>query len=274
MTDSRLIPARPDLAAAHLKGKVEAANFVEGEKLMCLRGHSPMRVAPDSHASQDTELLCGELFTVYEQKHGWAWGQIASDGYVGYVHALSLCPFHQATHRVTALFTPVLSRPDIKSASVGSLPLNARLRLEKECGDFFHTNAGYVSYRHLAQIDEHAADFVTVAERFLHVPYLWGGKTAAGLDCSGLIQVAFQAAGTAAPRDTDLMEKALGVAVERKDAARGDLVFWKGHMGVMLDHQHLLHANAFHMEVFAETLDQAAARIEAAAGPITSIKRL
>ena len=272
--DKRLTPARADLAAAHLKGKVEAARFVEGERLMSLRGHTAMRARPESHCSQETELLCGELFTVYEHKNGWAWGQIGSDGYVGYVHNVSLGPYAEPTHRVTAPSTPVLLRPDVKAAAVNFLPMNAQLRLEKQQGDFFQTNAGFVSYRHVAPLQEHALDFVAVAEGFLHVPYVWGGKTFAGLDCSGLIQTSLQAAGIHAPRDTDMQEKALGLAVERSQIQRGDLVFWKGHVGVMTNRHTLLHANAFHMEVFAENLDQAIARIQTAAGPITSIKRL
>ena len=272
--DKRLTPARPDLAAAHLKGKVEAERFVEGEKLMSLRGHTAMRARPESHCSQETELLCGELFTVYEQKNGWAWGQIASDGYVGYVHGVSLGAYAEPTHRVTAAFAPVLIHPDVKAASVNFLPMNALVRLEKQQGDFFQTNAGFVSYRHVAPLTEHAVDFVRVAESFLHVPYVWGGKTMAGLDCSGLIQTALQAAGIHAPRDTDMQEKALGLPVDLGQAERGDLVFWKGHVGVMTGKQTLLHANAFHMEVFAEPLDQAIARIQASAGPVTSIKRL
>ena len=274
MADKRLTPARPDLAAAHLKGKVEAARFVEGEKFLVLRGHTPLRQKPQSHAAQETELLCGELFTAYEQKDGWAWGQIASDGYVGYLHTLSLEPHVEATHRVTALFAPVFTAPDIKAAICGSLPMNSLVRLEKETGDFLQTNAGLLSRRHLAPLPEHAADFTSVAERFLGAPYVWGGKTAAGLDCSGLIQTALQASGISAPRDTDMMENALGLPVTRADIQRGDLVFWKGHMGVMLDAARLLHANAFHMEVFAEPLDQAIARIGQSAGPVTSIKRL
>jgi cell wall-associated NlpC family hydrolase len=272
--DKRLTPARPDLAAAHLQGKVEAARFVQGEKCMSLRGHTAMRARPESHCSQETELLCGELFTVYEHKNGWAWGQIGFDGYVGYVHDVSLRPYDEPTHRVTAPSTPVLLRPDIKAAAVNFLPMNAQVQLRHAQGDFFETNAGFVSYRHVAPLNEHAIDFVAVAEGFVHVPYVWGGKTFAGLDCSGLIQTALQAAGIHAPRDTDMQEKALGLAVERHDVQRGDLVFWKGHVGVMTDKQTLLHANAFHMEVFAEPLGQAIARIEQSAGPITSIKRL
>lgn len=272
--DKRLTPARPDLAAAHLKGKVEAARFAEGEKLMSLRGHIAMRARPESHGSQETELLCGELFTVYEHKNGWAWGQIGFDGYVGYVHDVSLRPYAEPTHRVTAPSTPVLLRPDVKAAAVNFLPMNAQLSLHKRQGDFFETTEGFVFYRHVAPIAEHATDFVAVAEGFRRVPYVWGGKTFAGLDCSGLIQTALQAAGIHAPRDTDMQEKALGLPVERGDVQRGDLVFWKGHVGVMTDRQTLLHANAFHMEVFAEPLDQAIARIEQSAGPVTSIKRL
>ncbi len=274
MADKRMTPARPDLAALHLKGKVDAERFVEGQRLMSLRGHVPMRVRPESYCAQETELLCGESFIVYEQKNGWAWGQIASDGYVGYVHALSLMPYAEPTHRVAAPSTPVLTAPDVKAACTQLLPMNALIRLEKEYDGFFQTNAGYVSHRHIVPAGEHAVDFVSIAENFLHVPYVWGGKTVAGMDCSGLIQTSLQAAGIAAPRDTDMMEQALGVSVDRMEARRGDLVFWKGHMGVMLGEKRLLHANAFHMEVFAEPLDQAIARIEKSAGPVTSIKRL
>jgi cell wall-associated NlpC family hydrolase len=274
MADKRITPARPDLAAAHLKGKVEAARYVEGEKFSVTRGHIPVREKPESYASLATELLCGEIFTVYEQKDGWAWGQNKLDGYVGYVHALCLCAPVDASHRVVAVSTPVLIRPDVKAASTGILPMNATVRRENIFGEFFQTNAGFIYHRHLVPVNEFAGDFVAVAERFLGTPYVWGGKTAAGIDCSGLIQTALQAAGTAAPRDTDMMEKALGLPVAHDDITRGDLIFWKGHMGVMLDKTRLLHANAFHMEVFAEDLNQAIARIEKTDGPVTSIKRL
>ena len=130
---------------------------------------------------------------------------------------------------------------------------------------------GFVSARALAPADSAAPDFVAVAERFIGVPYVWGGKTFRGLDCSGLIQTALQAASIACPRDTDMMEERLGHAVARDQIKRGDLVFWKGHVGVMRDAQTLLHANAFHMQVTSEPLDAAIARIST---PVTSIKRL
>jgi len=275
MADRRITPARPDLAAAHLQGKIEAARFAEGKKHSVLAGYAALRAAPDASAEQVSELLHGEDFTVYDSRDGYAWGQAANDHYVGYVKETALGPVVQPDKRVTALMTPVFSGPGIKFPVAFFLPLGAVLQQQGE-GDFIALpQGGFVHYRHLAPLHEHAGDFVSVAERFIGVPYVWGGKTAAGLDCSGLVQVSLQAAGIAAPRDTDMMEKALGLPVNRAEIQRGDLVFWKGHMGVMLDRERLLHANIFHMEVFAEPLDQAVARsAKRATGPVPSIKRL
>jgi len=271
MADSRLTPARPDLPAAHLKGQVDAARFAEGTLYSVVRGRIALRARPDSNATQDTELLRGECFTVYEEKNGWGWGQAALDGYVGYVHMTALCDVVTPTHRVIGLATPVLTAPDVKSAVHDLLPLNAKLKVEKQEGGFARTDGGFVSLRHLEPLAARQADFVAVAERFAGTPYLWGGRTHAGCDCSGLIQTALEAAGIAAPRDTDMMEQALGSAAGQRELRRGDLVFWKGHMGVMRDAATLLHANAFHMEVASEPLADAIARID---GPVTSVKRL
>ena len=273
--DKRLTPARPDLAAAHLKGKVEAARFVEGEKYSVWAGRTSLLGGPQALAEQVSELIFGEEFIVYEVKENRAWGQTVGDHYVGYANVMALGAVMRPDKRVTALMTPVFTVPSIKAPVSIHLPLNAALEQDGIEGDFIKLKSGgFVHHRHLAPLDEFATDFVSVAERFIGAPYVWGGKTAAGLDCSGLIQTSLQAAGIHAPRDTDMQEKALGLPVNIGDVQRGDLVFWKGHVGVMTGKQTLLHANAFHMEVFAEPLDQAVTRIQATAGPITSIKRL
>jgi cell wall-associated NlpC family hydrolase len=275
MADKRITPARPDLAAAHLKGKVEAACFAEGEKFSVAQGRASLRVSPSDTAAQDSELLFGEIFTVYENSNGWAWGQGARDHYVGYVKAEALAAPFTPQLQVNALLTPVFTGPNLKTPLRDLLPLNAQIPVLAREGDYVAVaKDSFVHYRHVVPLGEFATDFVSVAERFHGVPYVWGGKTAAGLDCSGLIQTSLQAAGISAPRDTDMMEKALGLPVDRSEAIRGDLVFWKGHMGVMLDEKRLLHANAFHMEVFEEPLDQAVARIEKTSGPVTSIRCL
>jgi hypothetical protein len=273
MADKRVTPARPDLAAAHLKGAVDAPRFAEGEKFSVCVGRASLRVRPGNDAAQDSELLFGERFTVYDRGHGWAWGQAGSDLYVGYLHEDALGAPFAAQARITALMAPVFSAADLKTPVRDLLPLNAAVPVLERDSDYVKIAEGaWLHQRHLEPSME--KDFVAVAKRFLGVPYVWGGKTAAGLDCSGLIQTALQAIGKAAPRDTDMMEKALGETTALAVVQRGDLVFWKGHMGVMLDAERLLHANAFHMAVAIEPLAEAMARIEKIAGPVTSIRRL
>ncbi len=235
------------------------------------KGRASLHVRPADDAPQDTELLFGEQVTVYEDKDGWAWVQARTDLYVGYVHSDVLGDTMAGTARVSALLAPLFSAADLKTPVRDMLPMNAAVPLMARSGDYVDTGFGFVHQRHL--LPQATKDFVAIAEQFLGVPYVWGGKTAAGLDCSGLIQTALQAVGKDAPRDTDMMEKALGEEVYAA-SQRGDLVFWKGHMGVMLDETRLLHANAHHMLVSVEPLVDAVARIEKVAGPVTAIKRL
>ena len=272
MADRRVTPARPDLAAAHLKGKVQAERFVEGWSLDIEKGRASLRARPSDDAPQDTELLFGEQVEVYEDKDGWAWVQAQNDLYVGYIRSDALGDTMAGTLRVSALMAPVFAAADLKTPVCDLLPMNAVLPVLAREGDYVNVGPGFVHQRHLAPETE--KDFVAIAERFVGVPYVWGGKTAAGLDCSGLIQTALQAVGKAAPRDTDMMEKALGEGIALGAVRRGDLIFWKGHMGVMLDEKRLLHANAFHMAVVSEPLAEAIARIDAVAGPVTSVRRL
>jgi cell wall-associated NlpC family hydrolase len=277
--DPRLTPARADLAAKHLEGKVQAARYVEGRVCDVIEPQAPLRREPRPDASLETEALKGERVTIYDANgEGWAWGQLAGDGYVGWLPDNALAPPGAApTHKVTALRTLVFPGPSIKLPPLEALPLGARLAIARIEDRLAVTPSGaYVPTAHLAPLDRNETDFVAVAERFLGTPYLWGGKTALGLDCSGLVQVALTACGVACPRDSDMQEAALGqgVIADVVDLKRGDLVFWKGHVGVMRDATNLLHANAFHMAVATEPIADAVARIRAAGGAVTSVRRI
>jgi cell wall-associated NlpC family hydrolase len=276
--DKRLTPARQDLAAAHFRGRVDAARFVEGEPATVIASVTQVRPRPDVMASLDTQALFGERMTVYERKDGWAWVQLAADDYVGYVREddLHFAGWRAATHRVIALRAPIFVRADLKSAPQGFLPFNAEAVVTERQGGYVRIGDGqWLADQHVAVRGVWDSDWVASAERCLHAPYLWGGKTPDGLDCSGLIQIAMQASGLACPRDTDMQERALGAALlEGAKLRRGDLVFWKGHVGVMIDEASLLHANAHHMLVALEPVADAIARIAAKGTPVSSIRRL
>jgi cell wall-associated NlpC family hydrolase len=272
----RLTPARPDLAARSLEGKVTAARFVDGEPREVIEPQLPLRRSPAPDALLDTEALMGERVTVYETtEEGWAWGQLDADGYVGFMPASGLgAPGQAPTHRVSALRTLLFPTPSFKLPPIGALPLGARLAVKRSEGRFALTAAGgYVPAAHLAPVESREDDFVAVAERFLGTPYLWGGKTSLGLDCSGLVQVALTACGVPCPRDTDMQQTALGEAADGP-RRRGDLIFWKGHVAIARDASTMIHANAFHMAVAIEPIDEAIARIRASDGEVTTVRRV
>jgi cell wall-associated NlpC family hydrolase len=279
--DRRITPVRPDLADERLRGQVEAERFSVGMVMRVAASSVGVRRHPSPDAPLDTESLMGELVTVYDEHEGWAWGQIHTDGYVGYLSAEALSPpGREYTHRIGALRTFVYQGPNLKLPTTGHLTLNAAVTVVDRQGEYAKlATGGYVHAVHLIDRDARAADFVAVAERFVGTPYLWGGRTSLGLDCSGLVQTALAAAGIAAPRDSDMQEQALGTPVDlRPDLSglrRGDLVFWKGHVGIMLDGERLLHANGYSMDTWIEPLSVAEERIRVKSyGPITSVKRL
>jgi len=275
--DPRINPFRPELAAHYLKGQVEAARFVEGVRREVVEPVADLRRAPSHEARLDSQALLGERVIVYETtEEGWIWGQLESDGYVGWLSANALGkPGRAATHKVAVPRTLAFPGPDIKLAPTTALPMGARLAVARQDERFaIAANGWHLPLAHLAPIKARRTDFVAIAEEFLHTPYLWGGKTSLGLDCSGLVQVALQAAGHACPRDSDMQELALGTLSSLGQLRRGDLVFWKGHVAIARDSKTLLHANAHAMAVAIEPGDAAIARINAAGSEVTSVKRL
>lgn len=269
----RLVPARHDLAAEHLRGRVAADRFVTGR---------PARVAPalldlrlDPGGERATQLLHGETFIVYEERpDGLAWGQAQLDGYVGYVARDGLAPQRGAGRSLTALWSHRYDRPSVQAPVSMGLPFLADVPVSGSTGSFARLrDGGHVPLSHLEPAD---GDPAAQALRFLGVPYLWGGRSICGIDCSALVQLAHLACGVALPRDSDMQAALAGRPLEPGEPLeRGDLVFWRGHVALMLDAATLVHANAHHMAVAREGLAEVKTRVlDAGGGPVVAHRRL
>ncbi|MET0274123.1 MAG: NlpC/P60 family protein [Phenylobacterium sp.] len=270
-----MTPLRDGIAPRALEGVVAAEVYIDPEPLVCAVAATGVRNAPDAAAEQVDQLLFGEAFEVLEEEGAFVFGQARRDGYVGFVEAAALAPAGAApTHRVSAIRTYAFAGPSIKTRAGGPYSLGSLVTVGQVEGRLaLVSGAGWMTAAHLSPIGMFEADPVAVAERYLGAPYLWGGRESLGLDCSGLVQQALMACGRACPRDTDQQEQ-MGQAIGRAEFARGDLVFWKGHVALGLDGQRILHANGHHMAVAIEPLDEAIARIAAAdSGEPTSFRR-
>lgn len=274
--DPRTTAIQSDLASMALQGLIAAKTYQISIPMQVSAPVVPIRAAPEGDAEQWDQMIFGEGFDLLAEADGFGWGQARRDGYVGYVDLAALsAPVLAPTHKISALRTYGFSEPSIKSAPIGLYSLNALVTVEAREGRFVRAaRAGWFVESQLSPIGQFETDPVAVAERFLGAPYQWGGRESLGLDCSGLVQQAFYACGLACPRDSDMQMATIGIAIDGTELRRGDLVFWKGHVGLMQDAITLLHANAHHMAVVSEPLAEAILRIEAArSGSPTSFRR-
>lgn len=277
--DPRLHAFREDLASASLQNRVKAPRYVEGEIRQVAAPAAAIRVAPKFDAPLATEALSGELVTVYDVRDGWAWVQLREDGYVGYTTLDVLSPMvEENVCRVSARLTYLYPAPDIKRPPITRLSFSCTVApIGKPEGRFVElSRGGFIFADHLVGIRERAKDFVRVAERFVGVPYLWGGKTTLGIDCSGLVQIALQAAGIPCLRDSDMQMAGAGEPLDPSNLdaiQRGDLLFWRGHVAIAQSADWMIHASAHHMEVVVEQIRRAVERTAETHGPLLAILR-
>ncbi|MGK6314581.1 NlpC/P60 family protein [Neorhizobium sp. DT-125] len=266
LLDRRLHAFRPDLADETLRGSVEAENFVRGEPARIAVPVAQLRPAPDLSRGIDTELLLGETVRVFDRADGFAWVQADQDGYVGYLPEAMLGAPEEPTHRIAVPRTFLYPEAELRKPPLAALSIGSRITVAGEAETrgtryFVLSDGGAVIAGHCLPVSETmGADYVAVAEKFVETPYLWGGRSGFGLDCSALVQLSLMMVGKSAPRDSD-MQASFGFAIAREELRRGDLVFWKGHVGIMESEETLLHANGHTMSVAREDFEAAVKRI-------------
>ncbi|TCL72019.1 NlpC/P60 family protein [Rhizobium sp. BK251] len=266
--DRRLHAFRPDLAEMALQDQVDAQRFVSGTPARVALPVVALRPKPDLATGIDTELLLGEEVTVFDRADGWCWVKAVSDGYVGYLPQDALEePGAAPTHIVTVQRTFVYPEPELRKPYSRTLSMGSRVRIAGEAetrGNHYVVleDGTAIFAKHVQPLGAlDGADYVEIAARFLGTPYLWGGRSGLGIDCSGLVQLSLLMTGRAAPRDTDMQSEGLGEMIGRTQLGRGDLVFWKGHVAIMEDESTILHASGHTMSVARENFEAAVKRI-------------
>lgn len=273
VADRRLTPANGRVAALRLRGQLEADRYVAGEPRRVAVPVADLDGSPGG--TRDRQLLWGEAVTVYEIRDGTAFVEAARDGYVGYVAEVSLAGPRVPTHRVAVPATHLYRDDDMKSPDLRHLGFGALVTVEAEGRRFWETPEGYIPKPHLRPLDRPFADPAAVAQLHFGVPYLWGGNSVLGIDCSGLVQAALLACGIPCPGDSDLQQNLGGEIPGRDPLRRGDLLFWKGHVAMAVDEATMIHANAHHMAVAYEGIEPGVLRIRAQGdGEVLARRRL
>ncbi|KIT16993.1 C40 family peptidase [Jannaschia aquimarina] len=278
--DPRTTPANGHAAASELRGKVEAARYVKGTMKTVRQPLANLLDKP--RGERTSQLLYGETFRVIDEREGYSFGQGLRDGYCGWVATTALARHEEATHWIAAPATHLYVKPSLRAQPEVSLYCGSRVRVVSEQGDFCKLSTGHhAPVQHLRLLRQTYMDAVRLADLFLGTPYLWGGVSPWGVDCSGLVQRALLGAGHECPRDSDQQMAELGrPLLGGEDLKRGDLIFWKGHVGILASPTRLLHANAYTMSVAYENLGEAIERIARSSGPgqgsgeVLAIKRL
>ncbi len=261
--DRRVNAVRGDLADISLAGVLFAPHYAKAQPFHCAAASAFLRESGANEAPAVSQLLAGETFHVLDVTGKWAWGFCDHDGYVGYVeHAALAAGALAATHHVVARSAPLFASADIKSPVVAFLSAGARIAGETD-GDFVMTEQGAVHSRHVMPVGAYEADWVAAAEKQIGQPYVWGGRGDGGIDCSGLVQLALGQAGIKVPRDSDLQRESVGEPIDvEARLQRGDVVFFPGHVGIMVDESALLHANAYWMSTLVEPMADVIARLK------------
>ena len=279
--DPRLHAYRPDLADEALRGQVEASRFVRGSLKRIVAPVAPLYKIPDTLSERQSECLFGEDVKVFEEKNGFCWVQAQQDGYVGYIEQSKIGSIgNHPTHRVNVPRTFQYRDADLRSPMISPLSMGSRISVvgEAETRDTHYArldNGSFVVFNHITPVSTVEDDYVTIAESFIHTPYLWGGKSGLGIDCSGLVQLALMMTGRTVLRDTDMQQATIGKDIAPENGLqRGDLVFWKGHVAIMVDSGTLIHANGASMDVRKENLDHAIDRIAKNHSTPTGYRRL
>ena len=279
--DPRLHAYRPDLADEALRGQVEASRFVHGSLKRIVAPVAALYKVPDALSERQSECLFGEDVKVFEEKNGFCWVQAQQDGYVGYIEQSKIGSIgNHPTHRVNVPRTFQYRDADLRSPMISPLSMGSRISVIGEAetrGTRYAKldNGSFVVFNHITPVSTVEDDYVTIAESFIHTPYLWGGKSGLGIDCSGLVQLALMMTGRTVLRDTDMQQATIGKDIAPENGLqRGDLVFWKGHVAIMVDSGTLIHANGASMDVRKENLDHAIERIAKNHSVPTGYRRL